>query len=110
MKLESVMLYVLCRTDMDEEVAVSHDKLDMSWEQIAQCFIRGAQAAFIDDPKAKQALIDTVTRRTNAWVQKQNRISAEKAHKEHVRKGMMKTSIIAAWVALSGCIMYGNMQ
>jgi len=96
------------QTDLDAETVICHHKMDMSWEQIAECFIRGAQAAFIDDPQEKQALIDTVTRRAEYWVKRQKRISAAKSQKELARKGMLKSMIIAGWITLSGCIVYSN--
>lgn len=100
----------MIRNNIDEEIDICHNKMDMSWDEIGQCFIRGAQAAFIDDPKEKQKLIDTVTRRVAVWVGKQKKLSAEKAHSEQLRKGMIKSIITAAWVAAAGCIAYGNMK
>lgn len=102
-----VMMYYY-RTNLGMEIAICRNKLDMSWNQIGQCFIRGAQAAFIDDPQQKKALIDTVTRRVNVWVAKQKQISAEQAHQSQVRKGMLKTGILAGWAVMFGLITKWN--
>ena len=91
---------------MAEEIDVCRKKLDMDWNQIGQCFINGAQAAFIDDPKEKQKLVDTVTKRVNIWISKQQKKSAQKLQIERERNAKFKTAIFGVTSIISSYLLY----
>ena len=82
-----------------EEIDVARNKLEMSWKEIGDCFIRGIQAAFIDDPIEKQQLIDIITKRVNIWVKKQEQndeyqLSLRKSRGEKFKKMVFGVSTI----------------
>ena len=89
---------------MAEEIAVCRDKLEMSWSEIARCAIRGAEAAFIDDPKEKAHLIETVRVRSQKWAEIQNRKITNSA----VGKAVNRTSfgVVAAMTLAVGFIIF----
>ena len=90
---------------MAEEIMVCRDKLEMKWKEIGQCYIHGAEAAFIDDPKEKQELIDTITRRVRLWVAKNEKISALKMQMEQARNGKFKNAVFGIATVLSSYIL-----
>ena len=91
---------------MAEEIDVCRNKLDMSWREIGQCDIMGAQAAFIDDPKEKQELIDTITRRVNLWVDKQEKLTAQKLKIDQERNGKIKSTVLGVTTIISSYLVY----
>ena len=95
---------------MAEEIDVCRNKLDMSWKEIGQCDINGAQAAFIDDSKEKQQLIDIVTRRVNLWVNEQERLTTERLRIEHERNGKIKSTILGITTIISSYLLYRALQ
>ena len=92
--------------DMAEEIAVARHKLGMSWLQVAQCAIRGAEAAFIDDAKEKQRLIETVRRRATRWADEQQRQEAAQSKAAQQRNAKMTTALLGVAALVSGYILY----
>ena len=78
------------------------NKLGMSWREIGECNIRAAEAAFIDDPNEKQALIDIVSHRVNLWIEKQEKSDIERRKRQNIKDQNFKAALIGfAFVASS---------
>ena len=95
---------------MAEEIDVCRNKLDMSWKEIGQCDIYGAEAAFIDDPKQKKELVDTITRRVNLWVNKQEKLTAQKLQIQQERNGKIKSAVLGIATVISSYLVYRAFQ
>lgn len=99
-------IFIYKRTDMAEEIDVCRNKLEMSWKEIGQCDINGAEAAFIDDPKEKQEVIDIVTKRVNLWIDKQRKLEQQRLQIEQERNGKFKTTVFGVTTVISSYLLY----